>query len=186
MTRSLLIALALLMALLCNGQADTSRQVADSAQRAEAVRKQIYSAPRRSSILSAVIPGAGQVYNRSYWKVPILYAGLGGLGYIFYVNHDHYNFYRNELKALYDEDNDTNPLTPYDATALIELKRDYQRNRDLAGLGFILLYLINIVDANVDAHLKTFDVSDDLGIRLSPALPVNGTMAGISIKLVFK
>jgi hypothetical protein len=182
--RSLQTIILLLFAISLFGQSD-STSVADSAR---AARKRIYSAPRRASILSAVLPGAGQVYNRKYWKVPLIYGALGGLGYMFYVNNDNYNYYRRNLAALSDKDESTENVTPYDSNGLIELKQTYRRYRDFAGFGIILVYLINIVDANVDAHLKTFDVSDDLSLHLEPH-PVWGgagrPTAGIKLTLKF-
>src|SRR5207342_636009 len=135
---------------------------------AKVEHKRIYSRAHKATIFSAVLPGAGQVYNKKYWKVPIIYAALGGMGYLFYINNYDYNYYRTNLAAKYDNDSSTNNETPYSTDQLIELKKSYKKNRDLAIIGGSLVYLINIIDANVDAHLATFDVSDDLSMKLSP------------------
>jgi hypothetical protein len=71
------------------------------------VKKVIYTEPRTASIMSAILPGLGQVYNRKYWKVPIIYAGLGGLGYLFYVNQTQYVEYRSNVRAYFDDDPST-------------------------------------------------------------------------------
>ncbi len=148
--------------------------------------------PKLASVLSAVIPGAGQVYNRKYWKVPIIYAGLGGLGYLFLNSQDQYSYYRKNLINEADGDASTINETPYGQDQLQSEKLRYRKFRDLSAFGLIAVYAINIIDANVDAHLKTFDVSNDLSLQLN-AKPLlsnyNGQLtcnAGIGLKLTFK
>jgi len=131
--------------------------------------------------MSAILPGLGQVYNRKFWKVPVIYAGLGGFYYMFSINNDQYNFYRRNLIG--------ENTTPYDKGQLQTQKEDYKKDRDFAALGMAVFYVLNIVDANVDAHLKTFDVSDDLSMRIEPWQNIFFTglgyraAAGISLKL---
>lgn len=118
--------------------------------------------------LSAILPGMGQVYNRSYWKVPII-AGLGGyFVYTFFQNHNDYTTYRD----LYDQslaapvENDPGLLRTRES---YRTYRDFYRSqRDSFGWYFLLLYLINIADAYVDASLFSFDVGDDLAARGNP------------------
>lgn len=181
MTRHLLAILAMASFTL---SAQTETQEADSVAQAAAKRKRIYSSPRKASIMSAILPGLGQAYNRKYWKVPVIYAGLGGLGYMFVANHQEYSFYRKHLIAENDENPATMNETIYSSEQLKEQKVYYKRYRDLAAIGVGLLYVINIIDANVDAHLRTFDVSDDLSLRISPWAPAVGT-AGIQFRLEF-
>lgn len=148
--------------------------------------------PKLASALSAVIPGAGQVYNRKYWKVPIIYAGLGGLGYLFMNSQEQYSYFRKNLINEADGDATTINETPYGQDQLQSEKLRYRKFRDLSAFGLIAVYAINIIDANVDAHLKTFDVSNDLSLHLN-AKPLltnyNGQFtynAGIGLKLTFK
>jgi len=154
-------------------------------------KKKIYSGPRRATLLSAVLPGLGQAYNKKYWKIPLIYAGFGGLGYMFVVNNNQYNYYRSNLIAENDADSTTLNLTRYTSDQLQQQKIYYRKNRDFAAIGIALVYLFNIIDANVDAHLKTFDVSDDLSIRVDPWQNIYrtasgyGTSAGISLKITF-
>lgn len=154
------------------------------------VSKSAYSAARKASILSAVIPGAGQVYNRKYWKVPIIYAGMGAFGYIFYTNNGNYNDYRRALR-----ESDTNGKgtavvqgQTYTTSNLQKQKIYYRQQRDIGVMGMAAFYLLNIIDANVDAHLKTFDVSDDLSLRIKPDYKYIGTSgaACLSFQLNFK
>jgi len=181
------------LCLFCNlikAQADSTQlQSADSAAKEKAKRKAMYSGPRKASILSAILPGAGQVYNKKYWKLPIIYAGLGGFGYLFYTNNSEYNNYRQAVRAAYDDDPATTYDTRYSPDDLQALKLYYRKYRDIAIFGLGAIYLLNIVDANVDAHLKTFDVSDNLSMRVSPwySPGTSRTQAlGVSVKLNFR
>lgn len=123
---------------------------------------------RTATILSAIIPGAGQAYNKKYWKMPIIYAGLGGFGYMFGFYNQQYNVARKYLKAEYDGDSTTVNNTGLSGDQLLTWKTTYRKRRDMGAIGLIAVYLLNIIDANVDAHLKTFDVSDDLSLKISP------------------
>lgn len=175
-----------------NGTGTLSIGQTDSVTKEKARNKQIYGGPRKAAILSAVLPGLGQVYNKKVWKVPIIYGGLAGLGYFFVSNNTQYNFYRKNLIAFYDEDSTTLNTTPYSGEQLKTQKLYYRKYRDYAAIGMGLIYLLNIIDAHVDAHLKTFDVSDDLSLRIEPwhtGINLNGqthTVKGLSLKLTFK
>jgi TM2 domain-containing membrane protein YozV len=144
--------------------------------------------PRRAAILSAIIPGAGQIYNRKYWKAPIVWGALGGLGYYFLKNQDQYTYYRSNLKKLVAGDSSVISTTGYNTDQLQSQKLLFRKRRDLLGFGIIAVYSIQIIDANVDAHLKTFDVSDDLSLHLHARPVFAGTAlgAGLSLKLTFK
>ncbi|WP_424494452.1 DUF5683 domain-containing protein [Salinimicrobium sp. GXAS 041] len=130
-------------------------------------------APARAAFYSAVLPGLGQAYNDKYWKIPIVYTALG-VGVYFYINNDRqYDRYRDAYKSRLagrtnDEflDEDGNPLlsTP----RLIDAQKFYQRNKEISILVLVGMYALNIIDANVDAHLQQFNVSEDLSLK--PAL----------------
>lgn len=171
---------------------DSGRVAKDSSQLAKEIKKENYHAPRRATIYSALLPGLGQAYNKKYWKIPIIYAGLAGFGYMFSVNNDEYNYYRENLIAVNDEDPNTTNETTYSSDQLQTLKNQYKKNRDLAIIGFALIYFLNIMDANVDAHLKTFDVNNDLSLHLDPWQSMyiynNGykVACGVSLTLNFK
>lgn len=161
----------------------------DSAQQKKATKKAIYSRARKATVMSAVFPGLGQIYNHKYWKAPVIYAALGGIAYWGINNHVQYKYYSDNLKAIYDENPDTNNETLYSANQLIDQKRYYKKYRDMAVMLGALVYAINIIDANVDAHLKTFDVSDDLSLKVKPYynLNYNSTLqTGLTLKLSFK
>ncbi len=176
-----------------NAQSDTLVLGKDTSTLSKPEKKAIYSSARKASIMSAILPGLGQAYNKKYWKIPIIYAGLGGFGYMFLTNNKQYNLYRANVIAYNDNDSSTVPSLPeYSSDQSQVLKLQYRKYRDFAVIGFSIVYLINIIDANVDAHLRTFDVSDDLSINLDPWQSTYKTSSGyrtatgLSIKLNFK
>lgn len=118
-------------------------------------------APARAAFYSAIVPGLGQAYNKRYWKIPIVYGALGTGVYFYSNNNSEYirfrNAYKQRLKGLDDEFKGQ-----YSDATLINAQRTFQRNRDLSLIITVGLYVLNIVDANVDAHLKQFNVNDDL------------------------
>lgn len=139
--------------------------------------------PQRALWLSLVFPGAGQIYNRKYWKLPILYGGFLGCTYAFLWNQQMYRDYSQAYLDIMDDDPNTNSylemLPPrYDITGREEQfkkifknkKNYYRRYRDLSAFCFAGIYLLSVVDAYVDAHLSVFDISPDLSIRVEPAV----------------
>ena len=159
----------------------------DSIQAKKAVRKAIYGNARKATIMSACLPGLGQIYNRKYWKAPIIYAALGGLGYWGVTNQIKYKYYSNNLKSQVTYSVNATPYKNIDD--LVTQKKYYQKYRDISIMLGALVYLVNIIDANVDAHLRTFDVSDDLSLQLNPYSNLdynNKLQAGLSVKLKFK
>lgn len=191
----LLLSYILFFVIVCTSiqaqQNDSLRNIArkDSIQSKRAVNKAIYSSARKASIMSACLPGLGQLYNRKYWKVPVIYAALGGIGYWGITSQKQYKFYSDNLKALNDDDASTINSTLYNTDQLITQKRYYRKYRDMAVIFGALVYLVNIIDANVDAHLKTFDVSDDLSLQVKPYSNLdynNKLQAGLTLKLNFK
>lgn len=161
----------------------------DSIQSKRAIKKAIYLHARKATIMSSCLPGLGQIYNRKYWKAPIVYAALGGLAYWGITNQIKYKYYSDNLKALYDDDVNTVNETLYTGDQLVTQKRFYRKYRDYAIIAGALVYILNIIDANVDAHLKTFDVSDDLSLQINPYSNLdynNKLQAGLSLRLKFK
>ena len=146
--------------------------------------------PKKAALLSTIIPGSGQVYNKKYWKVPIIYAGLIGLAYSFDFNQSRYVKYRNAYKVRLTNGPGTVGNYPrYSDESLDILQKFYGRYRNLTVIGGTLLYVMNILDACVDAHMFTFDVGDDLSFNLHPALintaNVNSYTTGLSLNIKF-
>jgi hypothetical protein len=139
--------------------------------------------PRKASLMSAVLPGLGQAYNKKYWKIPVMYTAFAALGYAVNFNNSRYKTYKNAFILR----NDSDPLTIdpfeniYSSEDLATLKNSYHRYRDLSFIGIAALYFLNIIDANVDAHLFTFDVSDDLSFNLSPYYNYSQPVKGLTL-----
>lgn len=138
-------------------------------------------APSKAAFYSAVLPGLGQVYNKRYWKVPLVYGAIGGGIYAYSFNNSEYNRFRDAFKRrragftddeFYDINNDQQGPDISD-TALQDAQERFQRDRDLWLLLTIAFYALNIIDANVDAHLKQYNVSEDLAMDIKPFLEMN-------------
>lgn len=142
--------------------------------------------PKKATILSAVLPGAGQIYNKKWWKVPILYGGFAVAGYFLKDNLDHINLYKDAYKAATDNDPNTIYNTGYTTNNLLDLIDRYKSWRDLSYISIVVIYALNIIDANVDAHLFYFDVSEDISLNIQPYIsPFRGQSAGLSLSLKF-
>lgn len=124
--------------------------------------------PHKASIYSAILPGLGQAYNRKYWKIPIVYAALGGSTYWMLVNRDSMRQRQDALKAMLDNDPNTVPADKYALypTSVLQKQRDlYRTNRDYSIIAMAAFYVLNIVDAAVDAHFYKFNIDQPLAAR---------------------
>jgi len=170
--------------------------------------------PAKASLYSAIFPGLGQIYNRKYWKLPLVYAGFGALGYSVTFNMTNYSKYKSAYIDFTDELPETQSyldviggsLNPADFDPVLypdtydskqetwfkeQLQHNmdyYRRNRDLSYIGLVGLYLLNIVDATVDAHLFDYDISNDLSMKIEPRLMYTGrnmNTLGLQISIAF-
>lgn len=141
--------------------------------------------PRKATIMSAALPGLGQVYNKKWWKVPIIYGGFAVAGYFLKNNYDHINLYKDAYIAATDDDPQTINDTGYNTTQLLQLIDTYKQWRDLSYISIAVIYALNIIDANVDAHLFYFDVSDDISLNVEPWVSLS-SRPGTGITLSFK
>lgn len=148
-----------------------------------------YRSPKKAALMSTIVPGLGQVYNKKYWKVPIIYAGIAGLAYSLNFNQSEYITYLNAYKNRLNKIPDNFPSTIYSDEYLNSEQQYYKRYRNLTVIGASLLYLLNIVDAAVDAHMSTFDVGDDLSFNIQPTLiniaHANQYTTGFSLNITF-
>ncbi len=145
--------------------------------------------PKKASLLSAVLPGAGQIYNRKYWKAPIAWAGLGTCVWFIQDNTREYQRYRKAYIALVDDDPDTIDEFEgqYSPAEVLEVTDTYRRWRDLSYIAFGVVYMLNVVDASVDAHFVRFDVSPELSMGLGPSWSTLAQGApGLSLSLAFR
>lgn len=170
--------------------------------------------PAKASLYSAIFPGLGQIYNRKYWKLPLVYAGFGALGYSVTFNMTNYSKYKSAYIDFTDKLPETQSyldvisgsLNPADFDPVLhpdtydskqetwfkeQLQHNmdyYRRNRDLSYIGLVGLYLLNIVDATVDAHLFDYDISNDLSMKIEPRLMYTGrnmNTLGLQISIAF-
>ena len=191
----------------CAQQVDTLRRK-DSmpAAKVDSLIK-IQHSPRKAAIRSALIPGWGQAYNKKYWKIPIVYAALGITGSIFINNLKTYKDLKFSYAAKYKASLPApDPNSPYpgpyqDSTDYFKIKSRYlplsleslrqYRNQfrqyiDYSVLFFVVFWGLNVVDAVVDAHLKAFDISPDLSMKIKPAYNPFANTAGISLVFNFR
>ena len=149
--------------------------------------------PRKAVLFAAICPGLGQIYNRKYWKLPIIYGGFTGLTYGFLWNNRYYVDYRQAYSDFIDDDESTdswkNMLPPGMteppagfADRLARNKDIYRRNRDLCIIGAAGIYVLSIVDAFVDAQLFEFDISPDLTLNIAPQMQLVNTNASVGLQ----
>lgn len=147
--------------------------------------------PQKATIMSAILPGLGQIYNKKYWKVPIVYAGVATVGYFAVTNNQNYNKY----KTAYQYRTDGNTATvddyvgKYSDQNLLEIKDYYRRNLELTVIAGVAVYALNIIDAAVDAHLYDFEVNDNLSLNIKPVIFQNNTSSfasGLSLSINLK
>lgn len=144
--------------------------------------------PNKSAILSAILPGLGQAYNNQYWKIPIVY----GVGLVFghYINYNHqlYHEFRNAVRAQSDNSSETvNYYSDlFSETSLVRNRDKFRRDRDFLIILGSVMYLLNIVDAHVSAHLKEFEINESLSFNIRPSIqssPVFSQAIGFSVAL---
>lgn len=143
--------------------------------------------PRKALLYSAIFPGSGQIYNKKYWKVPIVWGGLGVLVYAVDFYNQGYNQFRSELFGVL-ESGDTFSPSGYNESQLRTLTDAYRRQRDFFVVLTGMFYLLQMVDAHVDAHLKEFEVNPRLKISLRPQIensPLTGATSGLALTLRF-
>ncbi len=147
--------------------------------------------PRTASIRSAIIPGWGQIYNKKYWKLPLVYAAIGIPGYLIYDNKRWYDRSRYALAVasnpVIDPDslNKVHPqlqaMTRAGAVNSIRnYRNEFRKNMDYSILVTLLFWGLNVIDATVDAHLKGFDVSDEISMRVKPVIMTGTRTPGLS------
>lgn len=166
--------------------------VVDSTEGNKVKKVNVYN-PRKAALRSAILPGWGQIYNKKYWKLPIVYGALGTSAGVFFFNLKTYKDTRKAYtikynmslpgatpadSARFDEIRDD--LKPLSAGALRSYRDSYRRDIDYSVIFFVLLWGLNVVDAAVDSHLKSFDVSPDLSFRFKPGYSEMAGTKGLS------
>ena len=176
--------------------AENSATIKDSSaskkSKTDTTKKKVYN-PKVAARRSALIPGWGQAYNKKYWKIPIVYGGLGVTGYIFVNNIKIYKEYKFAYSARVKAEPPTLDSTDYNQldniykvlspNSIRSARDEFRRYVDYSALIFILLWGLNVVDAAVDAHLKNFDISPDLSLQLRPGYSDLAKTNGVSLVL---
>jgi hypothetical protein len=152
------------------------------------------SEPGKAALRSAILPGLGQAYNKKYWKIPLVYGALAVPTATFIYNKNWYDKTREAYTIKYY--NDTNKVTPDLPTddmdpQLVPLstestrlyRNEFRKNMDLSILAFLLIWGLQVADAAVDAHLKSFNVSDDLSLQVRPGITTTGQSIGLGLNL---
>lgn len=176
-----------------NGQDTTSSQIVEGeVKKATLSHENLYlvHSPKKATWLSVFVPGAGQIYNKKYWKAPIVWAGIGTALYLSQDYRNQYHFWRDQYVKRIDGDSTTVDEYPGASDAsLQDIKDTYRVRMETAYIVAGAIYILQILDANVDAQLMTFDVSDDLSLQMEPyAHPYRGNQAvmGLTLRLNFK
>ena len=180
-------------------EATTTKDEANQERKLEREQRRLERAldplsPSRASFLSAAVPGLGQFYNRKYWKVPLAWAAVGTGVFVYQFNQTEYLRYRTAFKLRSagfstDEFYDVNldGIGPdVSDRALEEAQKKAQSQRDSSLLIAIGLYLLNVLDASVDAHLKPFNMNEDLNVSIQPILRQHPVQIGAEIGLNLK
>jgi hypothetical protein len=142
--------------------------------------------PRTATLRSAMLPGWGQIYNKKYWKLPLVYGALGTTAYVFFYNIKTYKLLR--VAYLYASDTDTSndhlidpQFKNLSANSIKLYRNSFRQNVDYSVLFFIVFWGLNVLDATVDAQLKAFDVNDNLSLKISPGFSPMANTTGLSL-----
>ena len=152
----------------------------------EKLEKKKVLAPAKAAFFSAILPGLGQAYNKKYWKIPIVYAALGTGVYFYVSNNKEYNRYRDAYKRRLAGFEDDEFFNKVNLDGLQRAQKFYRKNKEISLLVTVGLYALNIIDANVDAHLLQYNVNDNL--TLVPHFKVNelNAKSDVGLTLNFK
>lgn len=134
--------------------------------------------PKKAALYSTVLPGAGQFYTKKYWKIPIYYSGL--ITSIYFINDNSKKYLKYKEAALLSHDTGENQFG-YTYSQLKDLKEHYRRNRDVSYFILTGIYILNIVDASVNAHLFNYDISDDISFNIRTFSSLQNSGVSLSI-----
>jgi hypothetical protein len=141
--------------------------------------------PRKALLYAAILPGLGQIYTKKYWKLPLVYGGMGFIGYYIDVYEKGYTKYKLQLFQVIDGNIHA---SLYTESQLRTVVNRFRRERDFMIILMGGVYLLQMIDAHVDAHLKEFDLNPNLQVSLEPMIdndPMTGRQAGFSVFLKF-
>ncbi|MEQ8546972.1 MAG: DUF5683 domain-containing protein [Cyclobacteriaceae bacterium] len=147
--------------------------------------------PNKAAVLSAILPGLGQAYNGQFWKIPIVYGGAIIIGHYINYNHQFYHEFRNAVDAARDNSDQTINFygESFSTETAVRNRDQFRRDRDFLIIVGGVFYLLNIVDSHVSAHLKEFDINDNLSMNIKPTIqssPVFSQSFGFTLALNIK
>ncbi len=151
-----------------------------------------YPIPKKALLLSFAVPGLGQIYNKKYWKLPIVYGAIGGLGYAAFFNRSEYIRFRTAHRYRVDGDPTTvdeftiNGIERTDAENLRNIRDGYAKDMQLSYAGLIIVYALGAVDAFVDAHLYHFNVDEDLSMSIIPNVQLSPEQVSPTLTFSFQ
>ncbi len=187
----ILTAISLLFSNTSYCQADTIKTITDTKDTVGTSKQKKHS-PKLATYLSAALPGAGQCYNKQYWKPPVIYAGTGLLIYSYSFNNTYYKLFKEAYTTMKEGNAPNGIYIEGDYFPTLESlqagKDQYRKSRDMSVIGMVLLYVLNIIDASVYAHFYDYDVSEDLSFRIEPLYfntIANKNNPGIKINVYF-
>lgn len=166
--------------------APTPVTVDSSKQSKDTTKKVTGHNPRIATFRSAVLPGWGQAYNKKYWKIPVVWGALGTCVGFFVYNRSEYIASRNAYRYKVDNDPSNDYLIkpkfqPVDAEAVRQYRNGVRQNIDYSVLFFMVCWGLNVVDATVDGHLKEFNVTENLSMRINPTYVPQTKQTGVSL-----
>jgi hypothetical protein len=158
-------------------QDSLSAPAGDTIRDSMVIRKKFQPDPKKAGLYSALVPGLGQLYNRQYWKVPVIYAGLGTATYFFIRNNNDYNRYRKAYVSRLNNPNARDEFSDILSTAAVkQYQDDAKKYLDITVLFTVIGYAGQVLEAIAGAHLHNFDISPDLSMQVRPVLMPNNTL----------
>ena len=160
-------------------------------KKSEDTVKKVKSIASKAALRSAILPGLGQIYNKKYWKLPLVYGGLAIPVSLFSYNKQWYDRTRYAYQVRSNQDTAGyaqiwRSLKPLSTESLKRYRNEFRKSMDLSVIYLLLVWGLNVVDATVDGHLRTFDISDDLSMEVKPYIPANLSSGGLTFKVGFK
>lgn len=213
MLRTILAGLFILVILTAGNLASTAQplKILNDSLKVTAPAPKVQRSPKKASIYAALFPGLGQIYNKKYWKLPVVYGGYAGLIYVLGWNNNNYSDYAQGYRIIAQYSSAAslkpderlfltnlvknpsirldNPATfTYISDQLKSGKDFFRRNRDLTIICIAMMHVLSIIDASVDANLFDFDINNDISMRIEP-MPINvgtqNTGMGLNIAIHF-
>jgi len=153
--------------------------------------KKVKSIASKAALRSAILPGLGQIYNKKYWKLPLVYGAIAIPVSLFSYNKTWYDRTRFAYQVRSSQDTANyaqiwRSLKPISTESLKRYRNEFRKSMDLSVLYFLLAWGLNVVDATVDGHLRTFDISNDLSMEVKPYIPPNLSSGGLTLKVGFR